>query len=102
MAVMIGGILFYLITEAVTKRVAGLLGKKGLPYELQQLPMFLVLFIGTGSAYKHIMLAPIAEVIIKFVLLYSAVGIVFLLFLALIRQLHYQSYIFILNWLRRD
>ncbi|MBO9129330.1 hypothetical protein [Bacillus sp. 165] len=100
--VIIGGFLFYVTAEAASSKLAQLLGKKGIPYELQHVPMFLVLFLTTGVIYKQSMLAPMAEMVLKFLLLYSAVGVVFLLFLALVRQLHYQSYIFLLNWLKRE
>ena len=38
---------------------------------------------------------------LKFGLLYSGVGIALLFILFCIRYVHYQSYIFILNWLKK-
>jgi hypothetical protein len=98
----ISAILCLVLAEVIHMLLARLLRKKGAPYEMQHLPLFFAMFVMLAAIYQYVLLPPAFTVLIQFGLLYSGAGAVILLFLAFMRQLHYQSYIFIINWLKRE
>ncbi|MFX3630010.1 MAG: hypothetical protein ACE3JR_11970 [Ectobacillus sp.] len=99
----VGGIILcFLFIEAISLLLARLLRKKGWSYELQHLPLFLMQLGALYSFHKAILFPPALQVLVQFGLLYSGIGAGSLVFLGLVRHLHYQSYIFIVNWLRRS
>ncbi|HDX9691887.1 TPA: hypothetical protein ROY16_001503 [Bacillus thuringiensis] len=78
------------------------MSKKRKPYELQYVPVFFIIFCMLSTLQNIMNFPPLVNVFLKFGLLYSGVGIVLLFILFCIRYIHYQSYIFILNWLKQD
>ncbi|ABS21963.1 hypothetical protein ACRS6Y_16750 [Bacillus cytotoxicus] len=72
------------------------------PCEWQYTPFFFVLLITLFLVQNIIHFPPLLSIILKFGLLYSGIGLLILFCLFCIRHTHYQSYIFILNWLNRD
>lgn len=76
--------------------------KKRKPYEWQYIPLFFILFFALSILQSVTHFPPILNVILKFSLLYSSIGIAILFCLFCMRHIHYQSYVFILNWLNRD
>ncbi|MBO1580067.1 hypothetical protein [Bacillus sp. XF8] len=76
--------------------------KKRKPYEWQYIPVFCILFFTLYILQNAIHFPPMLNIFLKFGLIYSGIGIAILVCLFCIRHIHYQSYIFILNWLNRD
>ncbi|EJS55056.1 hypothetical protein [Bacillus nitratireducens] len=76
--------------------------KKRRPYELQYVPVFVILFCMLFALQNAIHFSPLLNIFLKFGLLYSGVGIALICILFCIRYIHYQSYIFILNWLKKS
>ncbi|WP_028399637.1 hypothetical protein [Ectobacillus panaciterrae] len=95
-------ILCLILAEGIHIWLAKFLCKKGAPYEMQHLPLFFIMFLTLCIIRQYTLFPPAFTALFKFGLLYSGAGAVILLFLALIRQMHYQSYILIINWLKRE
>ncbi|KFM98951.1 putative membrane protein [Bacillus clarus] len=92
----------FIIAELCQTYIRKRMYKKRKPYEWQYIPAFFILFC-TLFLLQHIAhFPPMLNIFLKFGLLYSGIGIALLLILFCMRYIHYQSYIFILNWLNRD
>ncbi|PQZ54661.1 MULTISPECIES: hypothetical protein [Bacillus] len=76
--------------------------KKSRPYELQYIPVFVILFCMLFVLQNASHFPPLLNIFLKFGLLYSGFGIFLLFLLFCVRYIHYQSYIFILNWLKKS
>ncbi|MGH0428117.1 hypothetical protein ACQVPL_02345 [Bacillus hominis] len=76
--------------------------KRRRPYELQYIPVFVILFCMLFVLQNATYFPPLLNIFLKFGLLYSGVGIFLLFLLICVRYIHYQSYIFILNWLKKS
>ncbi|WP_459503597.1 hypothetical protein [Bacillus sp. C1] len=72
------------------------------PYEWQYIPVFSILFLNLYILQNITYFPPMLNIFVKFGLIYSGIGMAMLFSLFCIRHIHYQSYIFILNWLNRD
>lgn len=77
------------------------LGTKGVPYEIPHLPVLVLTFSALYAIEKVALFSPTLRVLVQFGMLYCMIAASVLLLLAFIRQIHYQSYIFILNWLKK-
>ncbi|EEM96417.1 hypothetical protein bthur0013_21780 [Bacillus thuringiensis IBL 200] len=98
--VLIGGC--FIVAELCHIIIRKRMSKKRKPYELQYVPVFFIIFCMLSTLQNIMNFPPLVNVFLKFGLLYSGVGIVLLFILFCIRYIHYQSYIFILNWLKQD
>ncbi|AJH05429.1 hypothetical protein P4493_23415 [Bacillus thuringiensis] len=98
--VLIGGC--FIVAELCHIIIRKRMIKKRKPYELQYVPVFFIIFCMLSTLQNIMNFPPLVNVFLKFGLLYSGVGIVLLFILFCIRYIHYQSYIFILNWLKQD
>lgn len=92
----------FLVAELCQILIRKIMYKKRKPYEWQYVPVFSVLFITLYMLQSVTHFPPMLSIFLKFGLLYSSFGISILLCLFCIRHVHYQSYIYILNWLKRD
>lgn len=98
--VLIGGC--FILAELSHKFIRKRASKKRKPYELQYVPVFFILFCMLVTVQNITNFSPLLNIFLKFGLLYSGVGMGLLFILFCIRYIHYQSYIFILNWLKQD
>ncbi len=98
--VLIGGC--FLVAELSHKFIRKRMNKKRNPYELQYAPVFFLLFCMLLTLQNITNFPPLLHIFLKFGLLYSTTGIALLFLLFCIRYIHYQSYIFILNWLKQN
>lgn len=98
--VLIGGC--FIVAELCHTIIRKRMSKKKKPYELQYIPVFFIMFCMLSTLQNLMNFPPLVNVFLKFGLLYSGVGIVLLFIVFCIRYVHYQSYIFILNWLKQD
>lgn len=98
--VLIGGC--FIVAELCHIIIRKRMIKKKKPYELQYVSVFFIMFCMLSTLQNLINFPPLVNVFLKFGLLYSGVGIALLFILFCIRYVHYQSYIFILNWLKQD
>lgn len=98
--VLIGGC--FIVAELCHIIIRKRMIKKRKPYELQYVPVFFIIFCMLSTLQNIMNFPPLVNVFLKSGLLYSGVGIVLLFILFCIRYIHYQSYIFILNWLKQD
>ncbi|WP_369899838.1 hypothetical protein [Bacillus manliponensis] len=82
---------------SVIKRV---LQKKRKPYEWQCFSLF-VLLLFISCTLQYVITHPyILTLFLKFSMLYSIIGLTIVLSLFCMKYVHYQSYIYILNWLK--
>ncbi len=98
--VLIGGC--FIVAELCHIIIRKRMSKEKKPYELQYIPVFFIMFCMLSTLQNLMNFPPLVNVFLKFGLLYSGVGIALLFILFCIRYVHYQSYIFILNWLKQD
>ncbi|MGN4443932.1 hypothetical protein ACTFOB_03250 [Bacillus cereus group sp. MYBK79-1] len=98
--VLIGGC--FVVAELIHMFIRKRMNKKKKPYELQYAPVFFLLFSMLITLQNITNFPPLLNIFVKFGLLYSSAGIAFLFLLFCIRYIHYQSYIFILNWLKQN
>lgn len=98
----VSAVLCLVLAEVAHILLAKVLRSMGLPYEIQHLPLFLILLIALYIVYKVFLFPPAINVLMKFGILYGGIGASLLILLALIRQLHYQTYVFILNWFKKE
>ena len=98
--VLIGGC--FIVAELCHIIIRKRMSKKKKPYELQYVPVFFIMFCMLSTLQNLMNFPPLVNVFLKFGLLYSGAGITLLFILFCIRYVHYQSYIFILNWLKQD
>ncbi|UOY92925.1 hypothetical protein MUG87_01920 [Ectobacillus sp. JY-23] len=96
------GVICLLMAEWVHIRLARTLRQAGAPFELQHLPLFSIMLLSLYAILRLMVLSPSVSLCLKFGIIYSATGSLFLLFLFFIKILHYQTYIFLVNWLRSD
>ncbi len=92
----------FLFAELFQLLVKNILNKKRTPYEWQYFPLFSILFLALYTLQKVTLFPPPIAIFLKLGLLYSCIGMGILFCLFCIRYVHYQTYIFILNWLKRD
>ncbi|MGE7884786.1 hypothetical protein [Bacillus sp. NPDC094077] len=97
--VVIGGC--FIVAEISHIFIRKRMNKKRKPYELQFVPVFFILFSMLAILQNMTNFPPLLNIFLKFGLLYSGAGIALLFILFCIRYIHYQSYIFILNWLKQ-
>ncbi|MFD3450059.1 hypothetical protein ACFDTO_36395 [Microbacteriaceae bacterium 4G12] len=95
-------VLCFVFIEAISGVFTRKLRTRGLPYEIQYFPLFFLLFFTLQNLQEVVKPQPILTLLLKLGLFYSFIGGCFLLFLAFLRHLHYQTYIFIINWLKRE
>ncbi|WP_439022822.1 hypothetical protein [Bacillus thuringiensis] len=98
--VLIGGC--FIVAELSHIYIRNRMYKKRKPYEIQYVPVFFLLFCMLVTLQNITNFPPLLNIFLKFGLLYSGTGIVLLFILFCIRYVHYQSYIFILNWLKQN
>ncbi|GAB6517769.1 hypothetical protein bcgnr5386_34580 [Bacillus cereus] len=98
--VLIGGC--FIVAELCHILIQKRMSKQKKPYELQYVPVFFIMFCMLSTLQNLMNFPPLVNVFLKFGLLYSGAGITLLFILFCIRYVHYQSYIFILNWLKQD
>ncbi|MEK4742298.1 MULTISPECIES: hypothetical protein [unclassified Bacillus (in: firmicutes)] len=98
--VLVGGC--FIVAELCQTFIRKRMYKKRRPYELQYIPVFLILFCMLFVLQNITYFPPLLNIFLKFGLLYSGGGIFLLFLLFCIRYIHYQSYIFILNWLKQS
>ncbi|MEH7460043.1 MULTISPECIES: hypothetical protein [Bacillus] len=91
----------FVVAELCQIFIRKMMRKKRKPYEWQYIPVFFILFCTLFFLQHTAHFPPILNIFLKFGLLYSGIGIAILFSLFCIRHIHYQSYIFILNWLNR-
>ncbi|MCP8968978.1 hypothetical protein [Ectobacillus ponti] len=97
----IGAVLAVLLAERLGAWTARALQRRGLPFEFQYMPLFVFLFLALYGLHSMVLFPPTISLLVKFGLLYSIIGVLVLCVLAFLRLLHYQSYIFLVNWLKR-
>ncbi len=98
--VLIGGC--FIVAEMSHIFIRKRMNKKRKPYELQYVPVFFILFCMLAILQNMTNFPPLLNIFLKFGLLYSGAGIALVFILFCIRYIHYQSYIFILNWLKQN
>ncbi|WP_176538730.1 MULTISPECIES: hypothetical protein [Bacillus cereus group] len=92
----------FIVAELCQIFIRKMMRKKRKPYEWQYIPVFCILFFTLSVLQNMTHFPPMLNIFLKFGLIYSGSGMMILFGLFCIRRVHYQSYIFILNWLNRD
>ncbi|SFC35829.1 hypothetical protein SAMN04488168_10416 [Bacillus sp. 491mf] len=92
----------FLFAELFQLLVRNILSKRRKPYELQYFPLFLMLFLLLYILQKVTLFPPTIAIFLKLGLIYSCIGMGILCCLLCLRYVHYQTYILIINWLKRD
>lgn len=92
----------FLFAELFQLLVRNILSKRRTPYELQYFPLFLMLFLMLYILQKVTFFPPTIAIFLKLGLLYSYIGMGILCCLFCLRYIHYQTYILMINWLKRD
>lgn len=90
----------FIVAELWYSFIRKVLQKKRKPYEWQCFSLFFLLFF-ISCTLQYLVTPPyMLTLFLKFSMLYSIIGLTIAGCLFCVKYVHYQSYIYILNWLK--